>query len=172
MTEVLDPAHEAMMEAAKPTKQHDWLTQLVGEWEYEATMEEPDKPPVKLRGTERVTSLAGIWVVGEGEGEMPGGGCQSMRVTLGYDPSKNRFVGTWVGSMMPMLWVYDGYLDDAERILTLESEGPSCTKVGEIGKYRDVVELVNPDYRTMTARFLDDNGVWQDMMTMHYRRKK
>ena len=40
-------------------------------------------------------------------------------MTLGYDPRKKRFVGTFVGSMMTNLWIYDGELDKDERVLTL-----------------------------------------------------
>jgi Protein of unknown function (DUF1579) len=31
---------------------------------------------------------------------------------------KKRFVGTWIGSMMTYMWVYDGELDRSERVLT------------------------------------------------------
>jgi uncharacterized protein DUF1579 len=47
-------------------------------------------------------------------------------MTLGYDPEKKQYVGTWVGSMMSYLWVYDGSLDAEEKVLTLNAEGPSC----------------------------------------------
>jgi hypothetical protein len=173
MTEVLDPQMQAMLEAARPRKEHDWLHKLIGEWEYETVSEEPGKPPTKSVGTERVRSIGGIWIVGEGEGEMPGGaGPATTLLTLGYDPQKGRFVGTWIGSMMPNLWVYDGFLDAAERVLTLESEGPSFTNPGALGKYRDIITIVDDDYHTLTAKFLGDDGTWNEMMTMHFRRKK
>ena len=59
----------------EPQKEHGWLQKLVGEWtsEAEATME-PGKPPETFRGTESVRSLGGLWVLAEGQGEMPGGG--------------------------------------------------------------------------------------------------
>jgi hypothetical protein len=33
-----------------------------------------------------VTSLGGYWVVGEGEGNMPGGLPARWTITMGYDP--------------------------------------------------------------------------------------
>src|SRR5262245_12668838 len=112
------------------TAEHKWLQQLVGEWTYLSEAREPGKDPVKAAGTERVRSLGDVWVVGEGEGEMPGGGRGRSIVTLGYDPARKRFVGTWVGSMMANMWVYDGWLDASRNVLTLESEGPSMSGEG------------------------------------------
>ena len=96
----------------------------------------------------------------------------STMTVLGYDPEKGRFVGTWLGTMMSKLWVYEGFLDETKRVLTLESEGPSMTKEGETGKYRDIFTIIDEDYHTMTGNFLGDDGVWHEMMTMHFRRKK
>src|SRR4029450_1377099 len=109
----------------EPQKEHQWLQKLVGEWTYdgEASME-PGKPPERFKGTESVRSLGGLWVLCEGHGEMPGGEPATTLMTLGYDPEKGRYVGTWVGSMMTHLWIYDGGLDAAGKVLTLGSRGP------------------------------------------------
>src|SRR5512143_4138160 len=92
---------------AAPQHEHQWLQRLVGEWtsETEMTME-PGKPPEKFTGTERVRPVGDLWVLGESEGQMPGGPGSSV-VLLGFDPAKGHYVGTWAGSMMPNLWVYD-----------------------------------------------------------------
>ena len=104
---------------------------------------EPDQPPVKSTGTETVRclghsescSLARLWVLAEGQGEMPGCGSVTTLMTLGYDPQKQRYVGTWIGSMMTYLWQYDGELDAGETMLTLNSDGPAMTDDEKIGKY-------------------------------------
>ena len=46
--------------------------------------------------------------IGEGEGECPDGTMAKSIITLGYDPEKQRFVGTFVASMTTHLWPYDG----------------------------------------------------------------
>jgi Protein of unknown function (DUF1579) len=157
----------------EPQKEHQWLQKLVGEWtsEGEASMG-PGKPLEKFQSTERVRPLGGIWVLCESQGEMPGGGTATMLMTLGYDPKKQRFVGTWIGSMMTYLWVYEGSLDSTQKILTLNAEGPSMGSEGKIAKYRDVIEFKSDDHRILTSHSLGDDGEWRQFMTAHYRRKK
>ena len=115
-------------------------------------------------------SLHGIWFIAEGRGETPGGSAATTVMTLGYDPQKKRFVGTWVGSMMTHLWVYDGELDETGRILTLNSEGPDFTGGSGLAKYRDVIEIVDADNRTLTSWVQGDDGGWTEFMKAHYRR--
>ncbi|MEP0969734.1 DUF1579 domain-containing protein [Leptolyngbya sp. SLC-A1] len=121
-------------------------------------------------GTESVKSLGDLWVVAEGQGEMCDTVATTM-MTLGYNPQKQRFVGTWVGSMMAHLWVYDGDLDAAEQVLTLHSEGPAMTGEGKMGQYKDVIEFKSPDHRVLTSFFLRDDGQWQQFMTANYHRQ-
>ena len=158
---------------AEPQPEHRWLQQLVGEWtsEGEANMG-PGKPPEKFTSTETVRSLGGLWVLGESQGEMPGGGTATMQITLGYDPLKKRFVGTWIGSMMTYLWVYEGSLDATRKILTLNAEGPSMGDEGKLVKYRDVIEIKSDDHRVLTSHMLGDDGAWRQFMVAHYRRSK
>jgi hypothetical protein len=156
-----------------PQKEHQWLQKLIGEWTFEgeATME-PGKPPEKFTGTERVRSLGGLWILAEGHGECPGGDAATTMMTLGYDPKKKRYVGTWIGSMMTHLWVYAGVLDAAGRVLTLETEGPNIAAEGKLGKFKDVIELKSDDHRVLTSHMLGDDGKWHGFMTANYRRKK
>src|SRR5687767_407077 len=101
------------MEFPKPQKEHQWLQQLVGDWEYEHVVNCGGGEPNRTRGVEHVRSFGGLWVLCEGAGEMPGGGPgqADMLITLGYDTDKKRFVGTFIANMMTMMWLYDGALD-------------------------------------------------------------
>lgn len=133
---------------------------------------EPGKPPEKFTGSESARSMGGLWVVCEGQGEMCGGGTATTLMTLGYDPQKKQYVGTWVGSMMTNLWIYDGSLDSTEKILTLNTEGPVFGAEGKLGEFRDVIEIKSDDHRVLTSHMLGDDGVWHQFMTANYRRKK
>ncbi|GAP96600.1 DUF1579 domain-containing protein [Leptolyngbya sp. NIES-2104] len=158
---------------SEPQKEHQWLQKLIGEWTYEteATMG-ADQPPEKWTGTETVRSLGGLWVLAEGQGEMPGGDPATTLMTIGYDPQQQRYVGTWIGSMMTFLWRYEGELNAAETTLTLYSDGPAMTGDGKLAKYKDAIEFKSDDHRVMTSHVLRDDGQWQHFMTATYQRKQ
>lgn len=155
----------------EPQQQHRWLQKLLGDWtcEGEATMQ-PGAPPVKWFSSETVRSLEGLWIVAEGRGEMPEGGVAITLMTLGYDPARSRYVGTFIGSMMTHLWIYEGTLDDAGNVLTLNTEGPGMTAGPGLFKYRDVIELKSDDHRVLTSHMRQANGDWTVIMTANYRR--
>ncbi len=168
-------ASEQVPMLATPQEEHQWLQQLVGEWTNEARMTMSSEPAETCLGSESVRSLGGLWILAEGRGEMPGGGSATMVMTLGYDPAKKRYVGTWVGSMMTHLWLYDGELDASGTVLTLNSQGPDMSPgaaPGKLARYRDVIEIKGADYRTLTSFCQGEDGNWQQFMTAHYRRTK
>lgn len=154
--------------------EHLWLQQWVGEWTYEGEMNmDPGKPPERFQGSESVRSLGNLWILAAGQGEMPDGDTATTMMTLGFDPRRGRFVGTWIGSMMAYLWVYDGELDADERVLTLNAEGPDMAgQTDRTARYRDVVEVRGDFHRILTSHVLGDDGQWRRLMTADYRRQK
>lgn len=156
----------------EPTQEHKWLSRFVGEWSYEIeAVMKPGEPPEKFTGTESVKRLGEIWIVAEGEGEMPGGATGATMYTLGFDPKLNKFVGVWVGSMMAYLWDYRGELNSAGDTLTMESEGPAFDGTDKITQYKDVHYFVSENERTLTGNILLEDGSWMPMMTCRYKRK-
>lgn len=157
---------------SEPQQEHQWLQKLMGEWTCEGEMPaEPGKTAETWKASESVRTLGGLWVLCEATGEMPGGGTSSSVMTLGYDPGRQRFVGTFIASMMSHLWLYEGTLDADRRELTLDAEGPSMAGDGKMAKYQDIITLVSDDERTLTSRMLGDDGKWQQVMFARYRRK-
>lgn len=167
-----EPKMEEMMNV-EPQKEHQWLQKLVGEWTYksEASMG-PDAPPEICTGSDSVRSLGGLWVLCQGQGNMPGGGTATSLMTIGFDPAKKRFVGSFVASVMTNLWLYEGELDESEKVLTLNSEGPDFSVPGRTAKYKDVIEFRSDDHRVLSSHFQADDGQWHTFMTANYRRKK
>jgi len=159
------------MEKIELRPEHEWLQRFVGDWSWEAEVDHGPDAPVAgpMTGTERVRSLDGAWIVCEGESEYAGQRNHSV-ITLGFDPMRNRFVGTYVGSMMTHLWVYDGRLDSEQRVLTLDCEGPSFADPKVLVPYRDVFEMDGPDHRTLRAEVRHSDGSWHHFMTTRYTR--
>jgi hypothetical protein len=155
----------------EPQREHRWLEKLVGDWTVESEcLMGPDQPPLKSQGVETVRSLGGLWTIAEGEGEVPGGSPMKSVMTLGYDPARGRFVGTFIASVMTHLWTYDGALDGDGKLLELDAEGPNFSGEGT-SKYVDSIEFVDDDHRILRSRVLGDDGNWIPFMTAHYRRK-
>lgn len=154
-------------------KPHPFLERLIGEWTYEFEASGgPGEPLVTHSGMESVRALGGVWVLCEGRGAVPGDDAGATLMTLGYDASTRRVRGTYVGSMMSYLWIYDGEVSPDGSRVTLDSQGPSYTADGPMAKYRDVIEFRSDDHRVLTSRFQDESGAWNQVMAAHYRRVK
>lgn len=155
----------------KPQKQHEWLQQLVGDWTF--NFESSTKPGGEQpAGTDRVRSVGGMWIVAETSGKMPDGDPMTTVVTIGFNPAKGKYVGTFIGSMMSMMWHYEGELDDTGRTLTLRTEGPSMEDPSKTTQYKDVITIKSPDEREFSSVYLASDGTWQPVMKMRYRRTK
>ena len=154
---------------AEPVAEHAWLQQLLGDWVVESEMNAGEATQL-ANGTETVRSLGDLWVVAEGEGDL-GGEIGKWLMTVGYDPVKGRFVGTWTGSMMANMFVYEGQLDPSGKILTLGTKGPDMKGEGSDTRYQDIIEIVGPDRRTMTSRLLGEDGEWLEFMRTTYERR-
>jgi hypothetical protein len=155
-----------------PTKEHEWLQQFVGEWESEAEIfMEPGKASMKLKSKDVARMVGGFWVVAEGKGEMMGAPFSNM-LTLGYDPDKKKYIGTWIDSMTSTLWKYEGTVDATGKILTLDTEGPCPMKGGQLSKFREVTEFKSKDHRVFTSSILGDDGKWTTLVSVNTRRVK
>ncbi len=90
-----------MPEMPKPVEQHEWLQKFVGEWELESVVTMgPDQPPFESEGTETVRSIGGFWVVSEIKGICPMDNSPFTGIlTLGFDPEKDTFIGSWIDSV-------------------------------------------------------------------------
>jgi hypothetical protein len=159
------------MQPPEPQKEHKWLAQLVGEWEYESEcIMGPDQPPMKAPGRSSNRLLGDVWLVSEWKGETPDGQTGTMQMQLGYDPAKQRVVGTFIGSMMAMMWVYDGGWDAAGKVLTLNADGPSFSGDGTTAHYQDIFEIVDKNNHVLRSQVQGADGKWTQFMSATFRR--
>lgn len=153
-------------------KEHAWLKKFIGVWK--ATGESPmgpDQPAMTWTSTETAVALGDLWIQADSQSTMPDGSQHVMQLTLGYDSNKGRYVGTWIGSMMDYLWVYEGELDAEGRVLTLSTTGPDMSRPGAFAAYRDIVTFVNDNHRILTSNMQDEKGEWHQFMEAHYHRQ-
>lgn len=154
-------------------KEHEWLQKFIGDWT--ATGEMPasaDQPAMSWTTKEKGRAIGPLWIQAESESTMPDGNPATMQLTLGYDTNKQRFVGTWIGSMMDYLWIYDGELSADGRTITLNATGPNMGKPGTTAAYQDIHTFISDDHRLFTSQIQNENGAWQQIMEAHYYRQK
>ena len=155
-----------------PTKEHEWLHQLAGPWEADLEVwAGPGKPPLKLKSTENIRRIGGFWILSEGEVTPPGMPF-ARALTLGYDPQKKKYAGTWVDSNSTHIGKYEGSMDAAGRTLTLEGEMPSPFDPARSVPVREVIELKSPDQKVATTSMQGEDGNWITLVTINARRKK
>jgi hypothetical protein len=159
------------MTATKPMAEHEWLKNLTGEWTVESEMwMDPTKEPMKGTGRETVEMLGELWAFGTGTATMPDGAEMQMRNGLGYDVSFKEYRGFWIASASSHMWKYTGELSADGKKMTLSCVGPNMMKDGETSNYRDVIELVDANHRTLTSYGQDESGEWQPFMKATYTR--
>jgi hypothetical protein len=153
----------------KPEKEHEWLKALEGEFsvESECTMK-PGEPPMKFKGNSSAKSLGGFHVIVENKAEIMGQPWTGV-LTLGFDPAKKKYVGTWVDSFSSYQWKYEGAVDAAGKVLTMDTEGPDCM-TGKIMKFREKIELTGKEGYVFTSERHDD-GKWTRLVRVVYTRK-
>lgn len=154
----------------KAEKEHQWLKQFVGRWQTESEAKMgPDQPPMKCTGTMSSRMLGEFWVVSELVGEMSGMTVTGVQ-TIGYDPEKKKYVGTWVDSVTSYMWKYEGVVDDSGKTLVLEAEGPNGMAGGKIAKFRDAYTFKSKDHIIATSSMQSEDGSWLEFMTGNFRR--
>ena len=151
----------------EPGPQHQWLHQLLGEWKFTHKCDMGnDQPVTETAGEMRVRSLGGLWVLLDCESgsENDPGGKWSSLFTLGYDPAKEKYVGTFVASMMTNLWIYEGDIDNETGRLVFEVEGPRMDGKEGTASYRDSYEIVSENEWVLRSAIQLDDGSWHQFM--------
>lgn len=143
-----------------PSPEHELLKRFVGHWESSSECDGgPGDEPMVNRGTLHGRMLGERWVVNEIE--VDAGGMQIVGLqTIGYDPRRKKYVGTWSDSMQNQLWVYEGDYDPETRTLSLDAEGPNLMGDGEMTLFRDSFEFVSDDEIISRSAAIGEDGEW------------
>lgn len=153
-----------------PEPEHALLKKFVGEWVTESECTPgPDLPKTKSHGTIKARMLGDLWMVAEHDMTSMDMKINAI-VTLGYDPQKKAYVGTWVDSMFNHLWHYRGTAEG--NTLSLDAEGPSMAEPGKTAMYRDSYEFISDNEIRVTSQIEMEKDKWITFMTGVARRKK
>jgi hypothetical protein len=167
----LATAFAQMPAPAQPGPEHAILKKDVGTWDATVEMSGPPGTPAMVsKGTETVSvTLGGLWQVSEFKADL-GGMAFEGRGTVGYDPAKKKYVGTWIDSMTAGLSLMEATYDPAKKAMTGWMEGPD--PAGKVMKMKEVTEWKDDDTRVFTMFTATPDGKETPTMKITYKRRK
>ncbi|MGO8286849.1 DUF1579 family protein, partial [Rhizobium ruizarguesonis] len=80
--------------------------------------------------------------------------------TLGYNAAKGKYIGSWIGSMMDSMWVYEGEVDASGNVLDLYTRGTDFIGEG-LADYHEQIIFVDADHRTFISSARQPDGSWK-----------
>jgi hypothetical protein len=158
------------MPMPKPGPEHEILKKDVGAWDatVESKMDPSGKPNVS-KGVETNTLLGdGLWMIQDFKADLMGTPFQGHGIT-GYDPSKKKYVGTWVDSMSAGLSKTEGTYDPKTKTMTTWVEGPGPD--GTMMKMRSTSEWKDANTRVFTMYSPAGQGEEFAMLKITYKRR-
>jgi hypothetical protein len=151
------------IEFPKPAAEHEWLKKFVGEWTTESkAIGIPGQPETPCKGTVSCRMLGEFWVVNEWNLNMDGMEMKGLQ-TIGFDPAKKKYIGTWVDGVTSHMWKYEGDVEDNCRIV-LQAKGPNFMAEGRETDFRDIYEFKSDTEMIVTSRMLGEDGKWITFM--------
>ena len=144
---------------------------MVGTWIVDTeAIPGPGEDPIRGESREVARLLGDQWLVAEGNATMPDGRLYESMWILGWDPHLEQVVGTWVVSIQKRKWDFTGRFDASGQVLTLETEGPFMGDPSTLTQYREILEVVDEDHRTLRSLILVPDEDWFEFARSDYRR--
>ncbi|HPF13437.1 MAG: DUF1579 family protein [Planctomycetes bacterium] len=110
----------------KPADQHKMLHKSIGTWEGTLTMFVPGQPETPMPAHEVVEAHGPFWTASHFACDMGGMQFEGFG-SMGYDTTKEKFIGTWIDNMSTSLTLMEGDFDKETGLLTMRWEGPDMT---------------------------------------------
>jgi hypothetical protein len=148
----------------KPGPEHELLKKFEGE--YDASMSfmgQESKGVAKYK-----MGLGGFWLMMHYNGDFGGSKFEGAGA-WGYDPTKKKYVSTWVDSMSPSIMLMEGAFDKEGTTYTETGEGPGPD--GKPQKMKSVYDLKDKDMIIFTMyNVMGDKD--QEAFKITFKRKK
>jgi hypothetical protein len=148
----------------QPTEEHAEILRGAGSWEGTMKAWMPGMPESSMSCKEENVAFGPFWLVSTFECDFMGMPYRGQG-SVGYDPMKQKYVGTWYDNMSPTLAVMEGE-EDAAGKLTMRWTAP--TMDGSIQPHR--YELVHQGDSYVSTFFVGE-GAGTKTMEMHMKRK-
>jgi len=161
------PAALFPQEMPKPTAEHKLIHQGIGTWEGTLTMHMPGMSTEPVPSTEVVTAMGPFWTTSRFECDfmgMPFVGAGSM----GYDPNKKKYLGTWIDNMSPALAVMEGEMDKESGKLTMHYEAMNMM-TGKLSPHSNVMTMTENSYKL--EFYMGEGDAAMHTMTIEMQRK-
>ncbi len=152
------------------TESHAEVRRKVGDWLVRCTyFMGGETDPIEVAGRERGEMLGDLWCNSRFEADMLGSPL-SGNASLGFDPVKGKYVGTWKDSATPFLYTFEGDFDAAEGVF--EMEGINFDPVRRCpANYRSRIEFISKDEHILNLSIdVPDNDPIM-VLRYHYTRK-
>lgn len=145
--------------------EHEWLAQLAGDWSISGggDMGPEAGGAFTMRWVASSRTYGDYWLVTEIAADFGGVEWRGLQ-TIGWDPTKSAFIGTWFDTTNHFLWHYQGSLDASRKKLTMEATGPSMMDPSAMAQYRDVTEIVGPNEQRISSWTKGPDGKWMTFM--------
>jgi hypothetical protein len=158
-------------EAPKPSAEHAGMARAEGTWDasVEIAMGAPGTPPQLSKATETDRlCCGGLWLVTEFKSN-PGSPPFEGHGITGFEPSKKKYISTWVDTELTTPMVSEGAYDPAGRTLTMRG---SMTSRGKTMQWRSVEIWKDDDTRQVTMYMRGPDGKEAPGVSIAYTRKK
>lgn len=160
---------QQMPEMPKPGPEHEMLKKDVGVWDAVVEMTGPDGTRSTSKATETV-SMVGFWQVGQFKGEFMGQPFEGLGLVT-WDPTKKKYVGSWIDSMTPGQSTVEADYDPARRTMSGTMEGPDMS--GKVSRMRETTEWKPDGTRVFTMHApKGPDGQEPVVMRITYTRRK
>ena len=164
-----DAAAAPAMQAIKPGLHHKLLERKVGTWDATLRIAGIDWAAPSTAVYTAELDHGGLWLIGDYRGLFNGQPFTGHEVQ-GFDSMKDRFVSTWVDSMMDHIMNFEGTYDEKTQTLAMFTD--SFDMEGKPIKERHDTKFVDADNWVFTMNQLGPDGAYKPTMTITYTRKK
>lgn len=132
----------------QPVEEHKMLKAEVGTWKAEMKMWMPGtEEPLIAQGQEVNKMMGDFWVMSDFSASIMGQPFEG-KATLGYDPVKKKYIGTWCDNMNAHMSFMEGTYDKATKTMTMMVTGTGPD--GKPSKGKNVIENKDDGSRVFT----------------------